>query len=184
MSTASEKNNFENQLSYYKQIQPAEAVSHRLEGLLPIVDILDHPFIVDVKGGELLPKGNYSAEGLDLINGGWHDPHTNQHCFYYDTKHMKEARISPDITTLPKDVVLIKIPEMEALDPIGMAKKNKVDTSIYLKKYPQQMYHKAQVSALEQTVLLDVAKANKLAVKSPPKMGKRKIKYKNKGPGL
>ena len=185
MSTSFDNERFKKELSFYKQVSIKDAVDYRMAGVLPIVDILGHPFIVNIKVGELLPKGNYSSAGLDLINGGWYDFQTNQHCFYYHTSQMKEANISPDITVLPKNVVLVKIPAPAQLDPIGMARKNKVEPAVYLKDFPQLIYHKAMIIPLEETILVDVVKSNKLKViAGTSKLKLRKVRYKNKGPSL
>lgn len=144
----------------YKEMSGKEAIENRLGGLLPIIDIAGHPFIIDVKGEKLNPKGIYGSNGLDTRHGGWQDKQSGQHCFYYNVHTKSEYQISPDITKLPEGVVQIRIPDPYTLDPIGMANKEKVAPTAYLDKHPMIMYHKAAIIPLAETVVMDIVDLN------------------------
>ena len=162
-------------IAQLKALKGKKALESRLNGVLPMIDIAGQLFTVDVRVNQLRPKGVHSSNGLNLKHGGWYDDKTHQHCFYYDTTTRSEATINPDLTRLPKEVVMIRIPDAYALDPVAMAKKDNVDPEIYVKMFPLKMFHRAEVIPLQDTVIMDVADQNrrnqrhvKLLIKQKP----------------
>lgn len=167
------------EIDLYKSLTGTSALEHRLNGLLPVIDIADDHFYVDIGKQSIRPKGNVKNAGLDLKNGGWVDEMTNEHCFYYDKQTRQETKISPDITTLPEHVVLVKIPPVKVLDPVGAAKENGLAPNTYLSVFPLVMYRKAEVLPLNETVLFDVAKENRDKIYQKQYDAKRRTGEKN-----
>lgn len=137
------------------------ALQCRLDGVLPMIDIAGHLFTVEIAKDRLRPRGIVSSDGLNLKTGGWRDDRTHQHCFYYDTNTKTEVKIDPDILRVPKNVVLIKVPDAHELDPVAMAQKAKIDPELYVKMYPLKMFRTAEVISLQDTVMMDVARKNR-----------------------
>lgn len=148
-------------LDFYKNTTGKAAYDARMQGVLPILEIKDHPFYVDIRLMQVRPKDNFLSAGLDLNEGGQWNESKRQYTFYYDFKKMEEASIGRDITALPKNVVMIKFPGPYELDPVAMARMNGKDPQTYLKSYPMKLYHKAEVIALENTPLMDLVSKNK-----------------------
>lgn len=148
-------------IDLYKSLAGTSALEHRLSGLLPVIDIADDYFYVDVGKNSIRPRGNVTNAGLDLKNGGWVDEMTNERCFYYDKQTRQETKISPDIAALPEHVVLVKIPPVMVLDPVGVAQEKGLAPTTYLNVFPLVMYRKAEVRPLNETVIFDIAKENK-----------------------
>lgn len=177
-------------IAIYQSLVGASALKERLENnLLPVVKIADDLFYINWSQNKILPRGNVQSPGLDMKNGGWVDSSTHERCFYYDTIYKKETKISPDITALPENVVLIKVPPARAIDPVGAAQAKGLDPTAFLKRYPIKMYLEAQVIPLEETVLVDIIDVNKTKKQSEQlrqdknKSGNRQLVKKKNNPG-
>lgn len=170
------------ELDLYKSLTGEAALKHRLQGMLPIMDIAGHPFYVEVRLMHLRPKDNFLSKGLDLNYGGSFDEDAKQYSFYYNKRTMEEAAIPEDIKVLPKNVVLIKFPNPYALDPVMMAKLNDKDPRSYLKEFPLLMYREAEVVPLEKTELAQLVEKNKQNELAAKHATKKKTASKKKAP--
>ncbi|MVT07681.1 hypothetical protein [Chitinophaga tropicalis] len=135
---------------FYSSLQGEDAVQARLSGMMPIMDIADQIFFVDVRIGELRAKDNFLATPIDLNNGGHFDSVKKEHLYLYNKKTQSEAIIPADPSTLldDKNLVVIRFPTAYALDPIAAARLNQKDERAYLKQYPMVMFRKAEVMPL------------------------------------
>lgn len=166
-------------LDFYKSLQGKQALDQRLVGRLPIIEIVGHPFFVDVRLGELRPKDNFLSPGLDLGDGGYYDYQQDRHFFYYDIAKMTEADINAELTKLPKGVVQIAVPGELTLDPVAVARREGLAPDYYLKDYPLLMFQTAEVIPLEKTYLAELVKKN--LEKLPKRPVKTKKSNRKKG---
>ncbi|MGB8190831.1 MAG: hypothetical protein WCF67_02875 [Chitinophagaceae bacterium] len=143
-------------LDFYKSLNGEKAIAERLKGRLPIIDIAGYPFFVDAHMGRLRPMDNFMTLGLDMINGGSLDSNTNLRSFYYDPVRMQEVK--PDEKEAGLDhLLMVTVPDLHTLDPVGMAKIQRLDPLTHLGQQPFQMFTKATVvpaAILAQTAAL------------------------------
>lgn len=126
-------------------------------GVLPVTDLVDHPFFVDLRMGVLRPKDDFSTMGIDISGV---DPFDYYHSFFYHVPSHSEYFPDSSLTELPKDVVKIIIPGPARLDPVGMARMEGQPDDFYLKGIPIHLYSRATVVPLEFTELPELVKAN------------------------
>jgi len=142
-------------LDFYKSLEGEKAVEERLKGRLPIIEIAGHPFFVDVNMGLLRPKDNFASLGLDMVNGGHWNEATQERTFYYDKRSMDEVKTSASGKQMPNHIVLVTVPGLRTLDPVGIARKQGLDPKTYLNDKPFRMFSTAKVTTFREQKQLD-----------------------------
>ncbi len=96
----------------------------RLSGHLPVIEIMNHPFYVDVRMDSLRPKDDFTTSGIRYseIDDYIHPDDQRYWIPYHPASHTVKEIDAEKITTLPKDIFLIEIPTLEKLDPVGYAR--------------------------------------------------------------
>lgn len=153
----------------------------RLAGELPCILIGDDEFIIDWRLRELRHKEQCQCtiqlSGMAMSEDGEH-----YLCFYHLlTKAV--IHIGDDITSLPGDVVMLKIPNELKLDPVGVARDYGLDDMFMLDKYPIVSRLEAVIIVLEETglpVLIERNLEKHKKDKTPEIKKKRKVQDGNK----
>jgi hypothetical protein len=153
-----------------------ELLGQRLAGVLPVIDIAGQAYIIDWRLKELRaeddPDATIRLERMAMDANG-----ENYLCFYHlPTRAV--VNISPDITLLPTDMVMLEIPNELRLDPIGTARQYGLEDTFMLDRYPIKGELKARVIPVEETGLPGLIKANLSKQKS------KQMKKRQKGKGL
>lgn len=150
-------------------------LTERLNGILPLIKIAGHDFIIDLRLNELRPMDDFSTrinlKDLDVSNDG-----EKFLCFYH-LPSKQVVDVSPTLTELPKDVVMLEIPNELVLDPVGIAKMNGLPDSAFLKQYPIQKNLEAKVVALSETGLPRLIEKNKRQI-TRQRQGRKSLKNK------
>ncbi|AOM80065.1 hypothetical protein [Pedobacter steynii] len=136
-----------------------ELLQSRLDGQLPIIDIAGKDFNV-VWQDRMLKPTNGSGSGLDLDNMPLDEDGLNYLCFYNQATE-SQVLIPENITRLPEDTVLLKIPNELYLDPVGVARDYGQPDAFLLNLYPIRGNLKAEVIPIELSGLPELIKANK-----------------------
>lgn len=136
-----------------------ELLQSRLDGQLPIIDIAGKDFMV-VWEDRMLKPTTGSGSGLDLDNMPLDEDGLNYLCFY-NLATESQILIPADITRLPEDVILLKIPNELYLDPVGVARDYGQPDAFLLSLYPIREHLKAEVIPIELSGLPELIKANK-----------------------
>lgn len=150
-----------------------DLLQSRLDGHLPVIDIADKNFEVVWKERLLQPE---SGPYLDLDNMALDENGLNYLCFY-NLVTQSQVLIPGNITRLPADIVLLKIPNELYLDPIGVARDYGQSDTFLLNLYPIRPNLKAEVIPIEQSGLVELIKINKektLAAKIRKALSRRK----------
>lgn len=141
-------------INVYKTLKGKEAVSQRLAGLQPVIDIKGQPYFVNIHFGLLDPANNFSI-GPIRISDIEMDHETKKLSFYFDTATKERVEIGEGLTELPENVVRVETPNLYFLDPVGMARKNGRDPKDYhFYGIPLRMYRVATIIPLHKTELL------------------------------
>lgn len=143
-------------LDYYKSLTGKEALEQRLLGRIPIIEIAGHPFFSDTRIGLLRPKDNFSTMGIDLQNLPL-DEDNGTLSFYYHIPSMTRVDL-PEILAYQDDVVLVTVPNMYELDPVGMARANGKEDTYYLDGEFPVMYRQASITPLSESPLAALLK--------------------------
>jgi hypothetical protein len=135
-----------------------ELLSKRLEGTMPVVDLAGDDFTVAWKDKELMLEHG-SGSKINLADLPLDADAQNYLCFYH--LPTKSAVVIPeDITKIPDDIVLLKIPHEFFLDPVGAARQYGLEDTFLLKQYPLREKIKAEVIAVEASGLPELVKSN------------------------
>lgn len=141
-------------INVYKTLKGKEAVSRRLDGLQPVIDIKGQPYFVNIHFGLLDPANNFWISPIrisDLVM----DHETKKLSFYFNTATKERVDIDDGLTDLPVNVVRVETPNLTFLDPVGMARKNGRDPKDYhYYGIPLRMYRLATIIPLHKTELL------------------------------
>ncbi|NVM66943.1 hypothetical protein FHW88_005261 [Mucilaginibacter sp. SG538B] len=130
----------------------------RLSGILPRIDIDGHDFIVDWKLREMREAAN-PANKIDIrqmeatrFNDGY--------MAFYHMKDKALVTIPGDITVLPENVMLLRIPHELKLDPLAAALDRGFDELALLNGNPVRESLKAEFSELKYTDLPEIIERN------------------------
>lgn len=138
-----------------------ELLQSRLSNNLPLIDIAGKDFMVIWEDRMLKPtSGTGTGTGLDLDNMPLDEDGLNYLCFYNQATE-SQVLIPENITRLPEDTVLLKIPNELYLDPVGVARDYGQADTFLLNLYPIRENLKAEVIPIELSGLPELIKANK-----------------------
>lgn len=150
-----------------------ELLAARLAGLLPRIDICGHPFIIDWRLRELRPENDFSTR-IDLRNVPMSED-GEHYLFFYHVPTKSVVHIDENITSKPKDTVLVELPYELVLDPVAVARQYGLKDTSMLDDYPILENLKAKIIPVEETRLPELIKANR-EKQSRKTDGKRKGK--------
>lgn len=112
-----------------------QAFGRRLIGQLPTVDISGHTFFVDIRMDMLRPEDDFLSNGIvfSQIDHYYNDEKEAYIIPYNPTTHEFQELDYNNITSIPKDQIVISFPHESRLDPIGFNRKCGVDETDGLK---------------------------------------------------
>lgn len=150
----------------------SEALQQRLMGKLNTIEIEGHPFNVDFRMGYLRPHDDFSTQGISLNTLDYTEPYneTNKTIHLYDPK--KHELYEPDLSTLtvlPKGIVVIELPQLMDLDPVGYARKFNWEIKEILLQANFQSQMKARTIPLKDSIVPKIMEENKLRLEGQHK---------------
>lgn len=153
-----------------------EAYQKRLNGILPIVEIADHPFYVDIRMDMLRPHDDFLSKGI-VFSGIEHYFMEDKDAYVipYNPKTHEFQEIDIDtITEFPKDLIAVSFPHESILDPIGFNRLYRSDKFFGLKETNLKSYITAEQVAWKDMGLEETIKKNiNKPVKKEPKNSSR-----------
>lgn len=136
-----------------------DLLERRKIGILPKIDIAGHHYTVDIRLNELrnveFPTKKLLLDEMVTAPDGQH------YLFFYDFEKRSILHASPDMVSLPKNAVLVEIPDEMGLDPVGVARKYGLDDAYFLKMHPYENSCKATLTSIEKSGLPEYVAANK-----------------------
>lgn len=131
----------------YEVMTDKQALIDRLNGRLTTVDIAGHTFYVDFTMEMLRPKDDFGSNGIKFNDI---DEHYNDLTGKYEIPYNQRTHEYVDLdydnmTEVPKDVILIAFPDIEALDPVGYARAHGWDKEFILEDHPQEAHFTADI---------------------------------------
>lgn len=136
----------------------------RLSGHLPVIEIMGHPFYVDVRMDSLRPKDDFSTPGIRYseIDNYAHPDDQRYWIPYHPSSHSIREIDAETITEIPKDIFLVEIPTLEKLDPVGYARYHGFDIAQTVMANPIERNMVAKMVDWKETALHDCIKENLL----------------------
>ncbi|PIF45318.1 hypothetical protein CLU96_2320 [Chryseobacterium sp. 52] len=138
------------------------AYQKRLSGILPVIEIADHPFYVDIRMGMLRPHDDFLSKGIvfsEIENYFMDDQ--NAYSIPYNPKTHEFQEIDIDtILEFPKDLISVSFPNESILDPIGYNRSHGLDERSNLKETNIKSRFKAEYIAWKDTGLEEIIKEN------------------------
>ena len=148
----------------YDALVDPKALELRLKGELPRVEILGHTYYADVRMGSIRPKDALQTAGLKAeIQNQYFSPDGHHYRVPMDpvTREIREVNWEK-ITEIPKDLVLIDIPSIQRLDPVGYARDLKLEPKQFLRNHPPRQEHVARQVSWSQTLVHEIILANRI----------------------
>lgn len=153
------------------------------QGKLPTIDINGHLFYVDIRMNKLRPKDDFSSSGIVFSDiQDYFSEEQNSYLIPYDAKRREFRELDfENLTSIPADLIAIKFPFQDVLDPIGWNRGLGWDIKENLKHIGVQGHFTAKVVDWKHTYLVDIIKDNlermktkeeKMDNKVEPKKGK------------
>ncbi|WP_130855655.1 hypothetical protein [Olivibacter jilunii] len=137
-----------------------KSIFDRLAGILPVIDIAGDSYTVDLNRRQLL--GNEGDSVISLAGG---NPHDMINRFFYDTEQKRQVNLDlRSISAMPENVVLVEVPHMVRLDPIGAARVYGLPDTKLLLKSPIEQNLKAGIIRLSETTLPELIRRNQLSM--------------------
>lgn len=136
----------------------------RLFGHLPVIEIMGHPFYVDVRMNSLRPKDDFSTPGIRYseIDDYIYPDDQRYWIPYHPASHSIREIDTETITEIPKDIFLVEIPTLEKLDPVGYARYHGFDIEQTVIANPIERNMVAKMVDWKETTLHEAIKENLL----------------------
>lgn len=127
-------------------------------GVLPEIEIAGEQFRIDMQSREFLKpapdRARLAMRQMTATGDGL------AYEFYYHLPTKCIVTVSESSRVLPADVVQVRIPRDEVLDPIAFARKHKLKVQDFVNEYPIQHMLKAKITPLWKTPLAAIIKKN------------------------
>lgn len=136
-------------------------VASRMQGALPIIKIVNQEYHIDLHMGELRKTNDiFGFIELSKLPVMW----DGRMRFFYDFKKDEVVNLSPHITEAPKNVVMVEIPDLKRLDPVGYSYSIGFTSLLSSKDKPIRPvirpYQSARIFSLERTVVAHQIRSN------------------------
>ena len=162
-----------------------EALTKRLMGHLPVVDIAGDSFYVDLKKDRMFPEGSFLSKGIVFSEiRSYYNNEQSAYIIPYNPKTREfEAMDYDNITAIPKDQVLVAFEHESILDPVGYNSVHGWDELCRLKFTNVKSHFKAKVIKWEDTAINLVIEKNlnkwqqEMQEKKDNVAGKRRHRY-------
>lgn len=132
------------------------------KGILPTIEIHGHTFYVDIRMDKLRPKDDFQSNGIvfseieDYLN-----EEKEVYVIPYDPQKKELGKIDYEtITEIPKNLIIVKIPSIDKLDPVGWNRQHGYDLKTGLTKSGLKMSFKAQSAKWEDIYIPQKIKEN------------------------
>jgi len=91
------------------------------KGILPTIEIVGHTFYVDIRMDKLRPKDDFLSNGIIFSEiEEYYNDEKDLYIIPYDPKKKELGKIDYNtITEITRDLIVVKIPSIHKLDPIG-----------------------------------------------------------------
>lgn len=162
----------------FEVIVDQHALYHRLNGILPQINLAGEMFTVDIRNHDLRDSRNFSPvislKSFELTNDGWH------YEAYYHPVMKQVVEIDPKLLEFPEGVVKIRIPNEIGLDPVGTARQYGMDERELLRRYPILIILKAEIIPLSETNIPAMIQRNREQLRQEHEEITRRIRPKHR----
>ncbi|UAY55766.1 hypothetical protein [Arachidicoccus terrestris] len=148
----------------YDALVDPKALELRMKGELPRVEILGHTYYADVRMGSIRPKDEFQTGRLNAqVLNQYFSPDGSHYRVPMDpvTREIREVNWEK-ITEIPKNIVLVDIPSIQRLDPVGYARDLKLEPKQFLRNHPPRQEHVARQVNWSDTLVHEIILANRI----------------------
>lgn len=137
------------------------------KGILPTIEIHGHTFYVDIRMNKLRPKDDFQSNGIVFSDiEDYFNDEKDLYIIPYDPQKKEVVKIDYEtITQIPKELIVVKIPHMQKLDPVGWNRQHDYDLTAGFKKSALQMCFKANSGKWEDIYVPQKIKENSALLK-------------------
>lgn len=116
------------------------------KGISPTIEIAGHTFYVDIRMNKLRPKDNFLSNGIVFSEiEDYYNEEKKLYVIPYDPQKKEHRKIDYEtITEVPKELIVVKIPSLYKLYPIGWNRQHGYELKEGLKNLIFKMNFKAK----------------------------------------
>lgn len=153
----------------------------RLNGKQPTLDICGQTYFVNWHWKTLERKGDFTTRGIsfDDLEPYYDDDFTRCDIPYNKKTHQLDEDLDPDLTELPKDIVIVSFPTPNVMDVVGSVRAGDGFLEDRLKETPQKAHFIAKELTGKKSWLVSQINANREELGMPPL--KNRARSKSKG---
>lgn len=153
----------------------------RMDLILPILDVMGHPFYMYIRERRLQPKDNFLSEGIKYRDIDYNESPSGNMWLFYDKVNQCNVELDLDnITTIPKHVFVLEIPTEKQLDPVGWAWKHGFDAKEILMEVRPKRHVEAKVIPWSETTIPERIAENRKRLKAESQSNGSEQKAKKK----
>ncbi|WP_345947663.1 hypothetical protein ABDD95_12470 [Mucilaginibacter sp. PAMB04274] len=130
----------------------------RLAGILPQIDLAGTAFTIDLRLNEL--RETLSPWNVIYLDDLLMSEDGNKYLFLFDKELHKQFELTPQVTELPDNIVMLEIPYDVDLDPVGVANRLENDVNSFLKDFPLKEGLTARVIPIHETNVPEMLEQN------------------------
>jgi len=148
----------------YEVMVDSAAVAQRMKGELPRVEILGQTFYADLRMQSLRPKDDFSTPGLLVKDlNSFLSPDGTHYRVPMDLESRKIYPVEWEkLTDIPRGVMLVDIPTIERLDPVGFAREHQINPRQFLRNHPPKQEQSAETVPWSETMVMEIILANRI----------------------
>lgn len=141
------------------------------KGILPTIEIAGHTFYVDIRMDKLRPKDDFLSDGISFSEiEDYLNEEKEIYIIPYDPQKKEPCKIDYEsIIEIPKNLIVVKIPRIDKLDPVGWNRQHGYDLKAGFKKSTLKMTFKAKSGKWEDIYVPQKIKENINRVKKSEK---------------
>lgn len=132
------------------------------KGMLPTVEIAEHPFYVDIRMGKLRPKDDFLSNGIVFSDiERYYNADERTYTIPYNPKtHEFQEPDYKNLKEFPKDLIAVEIPFERLLDRIGWNRMYGIDINNGIKVGGLNLQHQARNIPWERTFVAGLIESN------------------------
>lgn len=132
------------------------------KGILPTIEIHGHTFYVDIRMNKLRPKDDFQSYGIVFSEiEDYFNYEKDLYIIPYDPRKKEPGKIDYEtIIEIPKDLIVVNIPSIHKLDPVGWNRQHGYDLKTGLNKLSLQMEFRANSGKWEDIYIPQKIKEN------------------------
>jgi hypothetical protein len=138
-----------------------QALSQRLAGYLPTIDVYGHTFFVDIRMDMLRPKDDFLSSGISFTEiQHYYNDVREAYVIPYNYQKREFQELDHTMTTIPENLMIVSFPHESKLDPIGFNRNEGFNERNGLKEVNVKSHFEAKVLGWKESCFVEQIREN------------------------